>query len=129
MPMYEEAEQISIAIPIVTPEQEVAELLRKAAFRVGQRGGWTQHYLGRLKNGVGTYVRKALSTSEVQSHCILGALYCEYDRDPVPNIHAAYQAVVQSIGTARIADWNDSPQRTQDEVIAALLGAAEIAEA
>ena len=129
MPMYEETEQVSIAVPITTPEQEVAELLRKAAYRVGQPGAWTQHYLARLKNGTGTYVRNVLNSSEIGSRCMLGALYCEYDMDPAPNIHAAYDAVVKSIGTGLIADWNDSPQRTQDEVVAALVRAAEIAEA
>ena len=129
MPMYEEAEQVSIALPITTPEQEVAELLRKAAYRVGQPGAWTQHYLGRLKNGTGTYVRNVLSGSDIHSRCMLGALYCEYDMDPAPNVHAAYDAVVKSIGTGLIADWNDFPQRTQNEVVAALVRAAEIAEA
>ncbi len=130
MPTYEEAELKSAAVPVITtPEQEVAELLRKAAYRVGQPGAWTQYYLGRLKNGTGTYVRNVLNSREVSSRCMLGALYCEYDMDPAPNIHAAYNAVVESIGTGLIADWNDSPQRTQDEVVAALVRAAEIAEA
>lgn len=130
MPTCEEAELQSTAVPVITtPEQEVAELLRKAAYRVGQPGAWTQHYLGRLKNGTGTYVRNVLNDSEIGSRCMLGALYCEYDMDPAPNIHAAYDAVVASIGTGLIADWNDSPQRTQDDVVAALVRAAEIAEA
>ncbi len=34
-----------------------------------------------------------------------------------------------SIGTGLVADWNDAPSRTQDEVVAALVRAAEIAEA
>ncbi|HEV2274436.1 MAG TPA: hypothetical protein VGR96_09735 [Acidobacteriaceae bacterium] len=139
MPMYEEAEQAEIAISAITREsagaeistreQAVAELLRKAAFRVGQPGAWTQHYLGRFADGTGTYVRKALKTEEVHSHCMLGALYCEYDRDPAPDIHAAYDAIVRTIGTGLIADWNDSPLRTQDEVVGALIRAAELAEA
>lgn len=129
MQMYEEVEQISIAAPITTPKEQVAELLRKAAYRVGQPGAWTQHYLGRMKNGVGTYVRKVVGTGEVHSRCMLGALYCEYDMNPSPNIHAAYDAIVQSIGTGLVADWNDAPSRTQDEVVSALVRAAELAEA
>jgi hypothetical protein len=60
---------------------------------------------------------------------MLGALYCEYDRDPTPDIHAAYDSVVRAIGTALVADWNDAPARTQEQVVAALVRAAEFAEA
>ena len=116
------------ADPKSAPGQDVAELLRKAAFRVGQPGAWTQHYLGRFKNGIGTYVRATLAGDEIHSRCMLGALYCEYDRDPSPNIHAAYDAIVRVIGTGLVADWNDAPSRTQDDVVTVLLHAAEIAE-
>jgi hypothetical protein len=128
MPMYEELEQIAICEPALTPSEAVAELLLKAAYRVGQPGAWTQHFLGRTKDGVGTYVRKALGTEQIHSHCMLGALYCEYDRDPAPDIHAAYNAIVQSVGTSLVADWNDAPTRTQDQVVAALVRAAELVE-
>jgi hypothetical protein len=109
------------------PAEQVAELLRKAAFLVGQPEAWTQHYLGRLADGTGTFAREAIGTAAVHSRCLLGALYCEHDRDPRPNIHAAYEAIVRSVGTSLIADWKDASARTQDEVVGALLRASEIA--
>jgi hypothetical protein len=114
--------------PPATPGERAAELLRKAAYRVGQPAAWTQHYLGRLRDGSGTYVRRLLRKDEVQSRCMLGALYCECDLQPSVNIHLTYNALVQATGTGLLADWNDAPQRTQQEVVAALLRAAEIAE-
>ena len=127
--------QIANTVPVETPtrpdvaspQEEVPELLRKAAYRVGQPGAWTQHYLGRLQNGTGTYARKLLTGAP--SRCMLGALYCEFDLSPTASIHSAYDALVRSVGTGLLADWNDAPQRTQDDVVAALLRAAEIAEA
>jgi class 3 adenylate cyclase len=133
MPMYEELVVAPITEPVTTdqatPAQQVAELLRKAAFRVGQPDGWTQHYLGRLKDGTGTYVRTMLRTGAIHSRCMLGALYCEYDQDPAPDIHVAYDAIVRTIGTGLVADWNDAPGRTQGDVVHALLNAAELVEA
>lgn len=139
MPMCDEqvATPVTMAVPaatplpttISTPAAKVAELLRRAAYRVGQPGGWTQHYLGRLEDGTGTFARRAMREKTIRSRCLLGALYCEHDLDPKPNIHVAYEAIVRAIGTGLIADWNDNPARTQDEVVGALLRAAEIAEA
>lgn len=107
----------------------VADLLIRAAYLSSQPEAWCQHYLARFRDGTGTYSRKRLRSIKVESRCMLGALYSEYDRDPLVDIHAAYEAIVQSIGTSRVADWNDAPSRTQNEVVAALLRAASIAEA
>jgi hypothetical protein len=132
MPMFEQVVEVPISTSTSkdqpTAAQDVAELLRKTAYRVGQPGGWTQHYLGRLKDGTGTYVRTMLRTVEIESRCMLGALYCEYDRNPAPDIHLAYQAIVRTIGTGLVADWNDAPERTQEDVVGALLHAAEVME-
>lgn len=106
----------------------VSELLRKAAYRVGQPGAWTQHYLGRMEDDRGTFARQTLHEGSIRSHCLLGALYCEHDLDPRASIHAAYGAIVLAIGTSLIADWNDYRYRTQEEVVGALLRASEIAE-
>jgi class 3 adenylate cyclase len=133
MPTFEGVVEVTVAAPateeLPTPAQDLAELLRAAAYLVGQPGGWTQHYLGRLKDGTGTYVRTMLRSGEIQSRCMLGALYSEYDRNPAPNIHLAYDAIVRTIGTGLVADWNDAPGRTQEDVVGALLHAAEFVEA
>jgi hypothetical protein len=113
----------------LTPAEHAAELLRKAAYRVGQPHAWTQHYLGRLKSGAGTFTRGLLRADEMQSYCMLGALYSECDREPQANIHTVYDALVEALGTPLLADWNDAPQRTQMDVVGALLRAAEIVEA
>ena len=109
------------------PAAAVAELLRKAAYRVGQPGAWTQHCLGRMEDGAGTFARRTMREGTVRSRCLLGALYCEHDLDSRANIHAAYEAVVWAIGTSLIADWNDHPARTQHDVVGALLQASELA--
>lgn len=111
------------------PGAPVADLLLRAAYLSAQPKGWCQHYLARFRDGTGTYARKRLQSAEIESRCMLGALYTEYDDEPLADIHAAYDAIVQSIGTPRVADWNDAPSRTQSEVVAALLRAARIAEA
>ncbi len=136
MPMCEQAcgEGMALALnaenvaeEIASPAALAAEILRKAAYRVGQPGAWTQHYLGRLEDGTGTFARRAVHEDSVRSRCLLGALYCEHDLDPRANIHAAYEAIVRAIGTSLVADWNDDPARRQEEVVGALLEAAEIA--
>ena len=112
---------------VVSPAGLAAELLRKAAYRVGQPAAWTQHYLGRMEDGTGTFARRTVRDGTIRSRCLLGALYCEHDLDPRANIHVAYEAIVRAIGTSLVADWNDNPARTQEDVVGALLGASEIA--
>ena len=116
-----------VAEEIASPAALAAEMLRKAAYRVGQPGAWTQHYLGRMEDGTGTFARRAVHEDSIRSRCLLGALYCEHDLDPRANIHAAYEAIVRAIGTSLVADWNDDPARRQVDVVGALLEAAEIA--
>lgn len=133
MPMYEESVEPRLVrregaeVQREPTAAAVAELLRKAAYRVGQPGAWTQHCLGRTEDGRGTFARQTLHERSIRSRCLLGALYCEHDLDPRANIHAAYEAVVRAIGTSLIADWNDHPTRTQNEVVGALLQASELA--
>ena len=136
MPMCEQAcgEEKALALnadnvveEIASPAALAAEMLRKAAYRVGQPGAWTQHYLGRMEDGTGTFARRAVHEDSIRSRCLLGALYCEHDLDPRANIHAAYEAIVLAIGTSLVADWNDDPARRQVDVVGALLEAAEIA--
>lgn len=136
MPMCEQArgERKTLAVSpgkrqaeIASPVALVAELLRKAAYRVGQPGAWTQHYLGRMEDGTGTFARRTVRDGTIRSRCLLGALYCEHDLDPRANIHVAYEAIVRAIGTSLVADWNDNQARTQKDVVGALLEASEIA--
>lgn len=39
-------------------------------------------------------------------------------------VHELYAAVEQFLGVRSLADWNDAEERTQEEVVAALKGAA-----
>lgn len=114
---------------LIPLDQPVSDLLLKAAYLAAQPKAWCQHYLGRYRDGTGTYARKRLRAIDIESRCMLGALYAGCDAEPGADIHAAYDAIVRAIGTSRVAEWNDAPSRTQNEVVAALLCAARIAEA
>jgi hypothetical protein len=43
--------------------------------------------------------------------------------------HGPYGALIDAIGSVSIADWNNAPKRTKDEVIEAFGRAAELARA
>lgn len=91
----------------------VKDDLLKAADIIEERG-WCQ---GNWKNGQGQL-------------CILAALETATTERGRPNsLRPAIVAVKARIGIANgsLAQWNDSPFRTKDEVLAALRSAAEVA--
>jgi hypothetical protein len=112
----------------VSAQSQVAADLRAAA-EVLRRDGWTQ----------GDYY-----DFETGCHCVLGALIAAaggpkatHPMDLAPpatrsRFDPAVKAVIDHLGFdygLHVVDWNDAPGRTADEVIAALLAAADAAEA
>lgn len=115
-----------IAPPEVDAPPTAAELLRRAAYRVGQPGAWCQYYVARLKDGRMTHA----ASLDADAYCMLGALYAEREAAGGAReaTQEAYSAIERAVGTSLIAEWNDAPTRTQDQVVAALIKASEIAE-
>lgn len=90
-----------------------AQLLMRAADLIVERG-WTQHK----------------SVSSFGELCASEATYCANNwtaldhQDASEMWQRARNALRLHIGTAYIADWNDAPERTAEEVITALRATA-----
>lgn len=102
----------------------VAEVLNKAADLLEKPGAWTQGEYGRLPSG-----RAALNVrSDAVCRCLIGAIYtvlppesgCLHDVEK----GEAVQTMNEFLGMGAY-HWNDAPDRTQAEVVAALRQAAK----
>ncbi len=91
---------------------QVAADLRAAA-EVLKRDGWTQ----------GKFYDRS-----TRCRCVTGALNCATARSK-RRFDSAWDALIPVIPDPNVIEWNDAPGRTADEVIAALLAAADAAEA
>lgn len=100
---------------------DVIETLKKARDLIAREGGWTQ----------GAYARDAAGSAcsigaNAQCFCTLGALRLASDGDR-DLARAAAAALRDRHSMVWIDDWNDTPGRTQAEVVA-LFDAAIAAE-
>lgn len=80
------------------------DVLREAA-KVIEKYGWHQNDYG----------------NESQGFCAIGALS---KAGPLADIDTAIRALQKHVRRLSIADWNDKPGRTKEEVLKALRGAA-----
>lgn len=88
-----------------------AMVLREAAAII-ERDGWCQ---GDYRDG--------------KKRCAVGAIADARPPDWPDRLFDAVDSAIEAVvGTAILPDWNDAPGRTKDEVIAALLSAANQAE-
>jgi hypothetical protein len=87
-----------------------AEALRRAAQEIRERG-WLS----------------GMNDENAGSVCAMAALGLASGDDAGVFV-AARKLILDVTGSACVANWNDAPERTADEVIAALLKAAELAE-
>lgn len=89
----------------------------RAAAEVLRRDGWTK----------GTF------TDACGSHCVAGALSVVVGTGIADRWRDGIELLCQTVGVkpwpTNAYHWNDEPGRTADEVIAALLAAADAAEA
>lgn len=105
----------------VTAPQTVADVLDAAADLLEKPGAWTQGAYARGKTG-----RKVTTRRAAVCFCAIGAMSVAAGCDPAVEGEPweADVALRKAIGDTQIADWNDTPGRTQDEVVAALRAAA-----
>jgi len=102
----------------------ISETLYKAADHIEQNGWYQGYFWPRPDIGwEPPYV-------DGDPCCALGAIAVVEDVNPhgVDTEAMKYVAEHVGLGTASFADWNDDPDRTKDEVLVALRGAAERAE-
>lgn len=92
-----------------TREQQAATLLRKAAERLESRG-WTQTV---CCNGERTCLSTAVFMAAAENGFPEGAL------------ETALVAVRQAVGYVSLAEWNDEPGRSLDEVTQTLRSVAD----
>lgn len=91
---------------------DVADKLREAKALIER--GWCQHTL----------------STEDGSVCIRGAIFSAFDADDFKEEVRADQLLKAATGyKGYLGDWNDAPERTQAEVLAAFDKAIELAEA
>ena len=101
---------------------EVPNILRRAAETIEPEGAWTRGALARDWNGspIGH------DEDNASCFCLHGALARVNGGDAYNEIICDY--IIRVIGTELSVDWNDAPERTQAEVVAALRAAADLAE-
>jgi hypothetical protein len=99
----------------------VADVLERAAEKIGAPGAWYQGDFAQRDDGKCAYG----DDPRARCWCALGAIQA-----------AAHHAAFRSSAQARlerlvgnIPDWNDAPERTQPEVVTALRRAATLARA
>ncbi len=98
-----------------------AETLQRAAEMVGRPGGWTQRAWARNANGD----QVDHSDPGAVSFCPSGAISraC-HDVGSYDALELAYGALLRHVRGALVSTWNDSPERTQADVVHALTIAA-----
>jgi hypothetical protein len=102
----------------------VAEILNKAADLIEPEGRWTQD--GYAKDVIGRDIYP--DDPSAVCFCALGAIARAggFDPDIKPD-HPAVTTLHAAVGEW-VPVWNDQPERTQAEVVAALREAAKMAE-
>lgn len=113
--------------------KNVAAILDATADLLARPDGWTQGTIARLPNG---WTTGDHNNSDATCFCIVGGLRRAADQcevrgllDRVDVLTACRKALAATIGLhgykSTLVDWNDAPERTQAEVVAALRAAAE----
>ena len=112
----------------------VAETLRAAADLIEPEGAWTQGSYWKGADG-DCYNNGYPDGALPLCWCALGALGEVGKVDPADLnfcgrsvTDKAYKALIYTIGEANVVWWNDSRNRTQAEVVAALRAAAVVSE-
>lgn len=117
------------------------EILRSAAARLAQPNAWLQRSLCQRKRVPIHHMNQPLSAGD--SWCATGAIYCELgERWPkFSETHEALRLICEVVGApavyftgddlsphSYVVCWNNAPERTQSEVVAAFLAAADLWE-
>lgn len=83
----------------------------KAYELLSQPGAWTQRTMARDKYGEGT----AIFSSNAVCWCVMGAIKKIY-----PGNYFDYWGEVEDALRTTVQDWNDAPERTQEDAVALL---------
>lgn len=109
-------------------DTRAVELLQRASDLI--RRGWTQH--AESRDAAGTAVDPWLATATCWS--LLGALVAALEEQtdsgddlPLQDLADALDALALFVDSDSLADWNDDPERTQDDVMGVLNAAADAA--
>lgn len=103
-------------------EQSVADVLRRAADLIEPEGRWCQG--AGARDGAGKVVGSF--TPIATCWCTITAISKVAGRED--NVASDARTVVRKmLNTKYLGDWNDAPERTQAEVVAALRSAALLA--
>lgn len=104
---------------------EIADVLERAADKVSPEGTWTQDEFARDETG------KPLAggwSAGAACWCAMGAVEAVLGRKAASAGLALYIDFVETAArTPSLVAWNDAPGRTQAEVVAALRDAAALA--
>jgi hypothetical protein len=98
----------------------VADKLREARALIER--GWTQGANARDEMGDRLFV----DTDEAVCFCMMGAIIAAV---PPDQLLAAEHLLKRAVNDEGVEYWNDAPERTQSEVLAAFDKAIELAEA
>jgi hypothetical protein len=105
---------------------EIADKLREARALIER--GWTQGEYARRKDGAPA----SILSRELFCYCAAGAVAAgagyKYPSSIVPGMRELSLAVGGDGDESDILNWNDAPERTQAEVLAAFDKAIELAE-
>lgn len=82
------------------------------AYELLEQKGWCQGYYAHTAEGIrcGEHSRKAAS------FCLMGALHATKDHNN-DEFTSAFIAITHKIDGESIAQWNDAPGRTKEEVV------------
>jgi hypothetical protein len=110
------------SIPTAPVPTNVADILTAAAEIVAKPGAWTKRALARPDSDSTLELDSALDR-RAGCWCVEGAILRAAGEDG--DWEPAFEALKDYIGTRALFQWNDSFDRTQAEVVAALRAAAE----
>lgn len=111
----------------MTPTLKPSEVLSRAADLIEPEGAWCQRAFARTATAQPiTYTDYPHCRGEVVSRCINGAI-CEASPD-LATASKAQRYTARAVDvSAWLPGWNDTPGRTQTEVVSALRKAADLA--
>jgi hypothetical protein len=102
-------------------ERSIGEVLNAAADLLDKPGAWTQGNSGRDAHGA----EVPWNDPDAVCWCAFGAVWKSQGRMTVQNTPA--EDILERIVGWDITAWNDSPDRTQAEVVSALRAASRLA--
>jgi hypothetical protein len=99
------------------------EVLKKAKEKIEQ--GWCQHVIAKDREGT----KVPADSPEAIQWCSVGAIASIYAKQDVfITFTPEYNLILKVLKTESLAEWNDRPKRTIEEVLAAFDKAIELAD-